>query len=815
MRLFALIFCCFTLITASFAQGVNFPDGEYEADNLPWNGWYYPTIKSQMVMGEEYRGFPGPLPKFLYSLGLGTNHPAIDWELLHNVDRDGEDWWGMCNGWAVSAIEYEEPQAIVVNGVKLFPGDLKAILAAIYKNNSIITFGSLSGSSAGDFERMLYDVIADKGRTVVVDVDISEQVWNYPVAGFERTSTDMGEWTHVELVVTYAQLLVMRDTDDIGVFVPNRITYNYRINNEFPDTYEWLGEPDARPRVAWVTRKPYSQGVWFADANHYFSPNTYEDLLAMAEDPNAIVDLQEPNNSVNDAFPLSNEVVLSSLPRGDVDYYRTYLEAGERLSIDVEVYDGADIKVRILNQDQNALVEETDVREYQVDTAVTQSGWYYLEIQSNSDELRDAFYKIDFPYAYSGFDKEAMVGTFAETDLRAINVSDQSAIVTGNQTVASLGSAVMDLDTDHDVVRSDAKTLWAEETDGPLGKTKRYHLDHIRQMPYVVPHLTCRNGWKTLLEVARKDMSIPVIANVYNAVGEVLETVDLPFEGAFYTGDFSKLLSDATVEQGAWFELVSGQNNALSGHAAFLNGLGDTIKVDVVSRPRHGMLKVFDLKNAGDGGTGIVLLNTSDYESEILFRLVDGDNNSLATGQFMLQPGEKYVSTVRDLVGMDVRSSYLLNLHSQYAVDSMVIQNSLAPRRLYGHRMFGEFLDMLNESYISVPARSGNMDEVSFLFSNPGSRSTQLVFEGYNTQGELQGQFQIVLGQALQPRRYVFASLAQILANGIPAGGGADYNSITHFKVRSQFPVFGMEFVGSLEDTTMVGVPLVNVYDIP
>lgn len=815
MRLFALLLFCLTLISTSFAQGINFPDGEYEADNLPWNGWYYPTTKNQMVLGEEYRGYPGPLPKFLYALGLGTNHPSIDWELLHNVDRDGEDWWGMCNGWAVAAVDYEEPQPLVVNGVKLFPGDLKAILAAIYKNNSIVTFGSLGGSTARDFERMLYDVIADKGRTVVVDVDISNEVWNYPVAGFQRTSTNMGEWTNVELVVTYAQLLVMPDTDDIGIFVPNRVTYNYRINNQFPETYEWLGEPEARPRVAWVSRKPYSQGVWFAEANHYFSPNTYDDLLAMAADANAMQDLQEPNDSTAEAFPLNNDVLLSSLPVGDVDYYRTYLEAGERLLVDLEVYDGGDLRLRVLNQDQNALLEETGIETYRVDTAVNQAGWYYVEVSAATNELRDSFYKLNFPYDYSGFDKETMVGTFAETNLRAINTDDVAGPLSGNGVLAGKGSAVINLDTLHDVVKSEVKTVWAEETDGPLGRTKRYHLDHVRQMPYVVPHLTCQNGWKTLLELARRNLDGPVDANVYNASGELLQTVSIPFEGAFYTGDFSKLLSPAAAASGAWFELISDHQNPISGHAAFLNGLGDAIKIDVVSRPRHGLLKVFDLKDLGDGGTGIVLVNTSDFESEILYRLVDGENESLITGQFILQPGEKYVSTVRNLVGQDVEADYTLNLHSQYAVDSMVIHYRVAPRQLYGHRMFGEFLDQLNETYISMPVDDVELDQVSFLFQNPGTRSTQLIFEGYNQDGVLQGQFQIVLGQALQPRAFKFASLAQILANGIPAGANADYESITHFKVRSQFPVFGMEFVGSIEDATLAGVPLVNVFEMP
>jgi hypothetical protein len=810
-----MILCWFALISTSFAQGLNYPDGDFEVNHLPWNGWYYPTTKNQMVMGEEYRDYPGPLPKFLYALGLGTNHPSIDWELLHNVDRDAPDWFGMCNGWAVSAVEYDEPQTLVVNGVKLFPGDLKAILAAIYKNNSIITFGSLSGTTPRDFERMLYEVVAADSRAVVVDVDISEEVWNYPVAGFERYSTNDGEWTNVELVVTYAQLLVMDSTDVTDSFVPNRITYNYRINNEFPETYQWLGEPDARPRVAWVTRKPYSQGVWFAEANHYFSPTTYEDLLAMADDPNAILDLQEPNNSVDAAFPLAHDVVLSSLHDGDVDYYRTYLEAGERLLIDIEVYDGADIKLRVLNQDEEAVLEETDIRQYTLETAVPSSGWYYIEVERNTNELRDSFYKINFPYEYSAFDKQAMVGTFAETQLRAINAGTDSLRISGNDDISVDGSAVLELETNHDIIRSNMKTVWAEETDGPLGKSKRYHLDHIRQMPYVVPHLTCKNGWKTLLEIARSDLSIPVVANVYDAAGALLQTVDIPFEGAFFTGDFSKLLSEQAGANGAWFELQTGVNNNLSGQAVFLNGLGDPIKIDVVSRPRHGLLKVFDLKDLGEGGTGIALLNTSDFESEILYRLRDGDNNALTNGQFMLQPGEKFVSTVRSLVGQDVESDYVLELHSQYAVDSLVIQYQIAPKRLYGHRMFGEFLDEITESYISMPVNEADLEQVSFLFTNPGSRSTQLIFEGFDASGQLQGRFQMVLGQALRPREYAFASLAQILDNGLATPDGGNFEAITHFKVRTQYPVFGMEFVGSLEDATLAGVPLLRVYEMP
>lgn len=221
--------------------------GRLDDERLGWSDTYWPANKG----GIAYRwNHPDPTP-FRYSfltkeqikkmtrLELEQLSPAELYDISQGdytftltrktleLFSPFDLWWeGICHGWAQAAANYPEPAKVLVtnpDGIRVPFGssDVKGLLAMHDAYNSIGTYTHIGGRcsapgkvpgegsirdinrqmpppeqaesiecrdvNAGAFHVVLANMMGIQGKSLVVDVDRFNDVWNQPLTGYEVT----------------------------------------------------------------------------------------------------------------------------------------------------------------------------------------------------------------------------------------------------------------------------------------------------------------------------------------------------------------------------------------------------------------------------------------------------------------------------------------------------------------------------------------------------------------------------------------------------------------------------------------------------
>ena len=815
MRIMGILICLAFFPNWLPAQNNEF----YELSSLPWNGDWLEQRADQLVHGERYRGYPGPIPKMFSALGLDADHPSVDYELIHLVRRDSPYWHGSCNGWAAAAIQFGEPSDLVVNGVKLFSGEVKAILSSIWKNNVEVRVGRYDsvGLTAQSFEELLYDYIASD-RPIIFDVAVGAESWNYPVSGFERVTSDNGDWTDVAVTVFYTHTRSLKNVDlTYGEVFLNPVEYTYRISKADPNFYEWTGSAvSVRPHRAWYPTLPYLPERWFKVANRYFNMGTYNRLMNLSTRENAFVDLYEPNNSVESARALTENLLLGSLhENADKDWYRISVEKDELVSFQIAVYDGPSVTVDVLKADGSVVAQYLDAEDQELTLPFEQAGTYFIGLGVEERPLGEgesfvpSFYKIQFSENRSWYRSPLFSGLLGDLSLGVINIEEEPNELTVGETfmLPASGSHQLASVDDGYQYRASARALWVGEGGKDARIWKKYFREHPLKMPYTIPHLTFRNGWETKIEVAVTDRSSDVFLQVFDKDGRSLQKVLVNDDVLTGRIPLRVILTDQARSNGAWLQLQTDHQNLLSGITTFEHRSGITSFYDIEGQPRNGEMILFDLPPVGTGWTGISLLNTSGIENEIIYRLIDEKGGVLDENVMILQPGQRWLGVPETLTGFEVQEGYALYFFCQYDVESLVLRYDAVRKNSYAHRLLNTELDKFSTSFISI----SDPEKQTLVLSNVNNRTNWASMEAYSADGVNQGVIRIG-GRAMKAWETGAYKMADLLADDNLAGATAP---ITHFSMITQHPLFIHELIGEDKHWAKTFVRTVNIYQDP
>lgn len=776
----------------------------FEVEDELWNGDWLSTQRDQLVHGEGYKGYPGPLPKMFVALGLDPDHPAIDFELNYNVNRESPYWFGQCNGWAAASVIHDEPETLVINGIKLFAPEVKAILTSIYKDNlrHYLSSRSEDGMTPRALESVLMNTIAQR-RPVIFDVDISEAVWNFPVVSFARSESENGGWTFVSLVVGYVATIEM--SDFTGPLAIDYHEYTYRYPTGSSTGYEWTGASiNDHPKVAWSPSIPYSPMLWQLTADRYFNLGTYELLYELASQPGADGDLMEPNDQLAEATALNRQLVLGSLPGGDADVFTIQLAKGESFDPRFQVYDGSSVNLRLLSQAGNELAAFEATSDARFDYVSPSTQTVSLEM-TRVPEGPVAFYQLVFPESQGYLD----VGMADR--VYAFNTHDSDSSAFGRTQVEVPAGQLVELSNEINDghFRSSGDLYWVLEREFDQQKSKRYVRDHIPALDYKVPHLTFKNDWDTRLELRSRGSADSVVIRVYNGSGAVLQEANLPLdENRIYNGSLAEVLSSVARTQGAWFELVA-EAGSLSGSVVYCRELlNDWVRVDLSSRPVYGEIPVPGVRTTQSGWSGVAMVNTSGVENEVQYRGYDNKGNLVDEGVFTLEPGEKWLNTVSGF-SPSIPENGTFMFFTQYDVNAVVIHHAYQPRSTFGHRAMSYFSDSFTTAYMTVDE---NWQDSAILAANLNDTGQHILFEGYSAEGELQGRFHTILSNTVKAFETRYAPVSQIMENGVVTG---DVSLIRYFKITAQEPVYCVELVGDPSLGTRTATHLIPWYENP
>jgi hypothetical protein len=167
-----------------------------------WTGNYFPSSQE---------GTASAMDK--YDRATGNDGRAGRWEREDSRRNAVVSWSGHCNGLAAAGINEEEPtRAVTYRGVDFSVDDVKALLVEKWQraSGSALMVGRRCNQAdvaldedgrpvpdacrdfnAGAMHVILGNFLGLKGEGVVFDMSRDEQVWNYPVVGYEIESSEV------------------------------------------------------------------------------------------------------------------------------------------------------------------------------------------------------------------------------------------------------------------------------------------------------------------------------------------------------------------------------------------------------------------------------------------------------------------------------------------------------------------------------------------------------------------------------------------------------------------------------------------------
>jgi hypothetical protein len=280
MRPWKLLAAGIVLASLGFRQVVAEPMVDRgKAGSEVWSGYWWPV---------HLGGLTEPLGKY----DLLAGRKAVLWEEEHGrANPDAPPWHGYCHGQAAAGLLEKEPRSsatLVVSGreIPIGIGDQKGWLVACHTADPALVYGERftadSPSSARDdlapdqLWHILQLYIREQGVPIVVDVEPGEEVWNYPVYGYEvrYQPADAGHRYRGQMTLWMADTAVPPD------FVGLRIRkHEYTFTFEMEDERVILGSG----KWTGLSRRDHPDFAWYpyaaAAENPEVDPPLVQELI--------------------------------------------------------------------------------------------------------------------------------------------------------------------------------------------------------------------------------------------------------------------------------------------------------------------------------------------------------------------------------------------------------------------------------------------------------------------------------------------------------------------------------------------------------
>ena len=229
-----------------------------------WQGYWYPSSQNGTARKPNMYTL-SPMEKYDQAIE-DSDEKATNWEIEDSKQYKGIAWAGHCNGLAAASTMVKEPKhAVTYNGVSFTVEDIKALLIELWQkggttvggrcNNKEITYdsnGRIVEDECRDLNPATFHILTTNflgvfQKPVIVDIDPSEAVWNYPIVSYEvkykqkATLRDVTYWLFNEIKDTY-------------VYNPSAVSFEYvqteiLLSTDNKKIYEYILELDANGNI--------------------------------------------------------------------------------------------------------------------------------------------------------------------------------------------------------------------------------------------------------------------------------------------------------------------------------------------------------------------------------------------------------------------------------------------------------------------------------------------------------------------------------------------------------------------------------------
>lgn len=781
-----------------FAQGGN--------SSGPWTGDWLPADTDGMVQGESFRGYPGPLVKYFLANGFDAEHPSIYFEQRYILDRSAPHWYGQCQGWAAAAIKYPEPKGTLINGVWFFEPELKAFLSTIEKDISVAPLaGSLGTPTGGESNISPDDLLnalsltVDQGDAVIFDIGTDGEHWNYPVDAYEHYAV-AGTADEYEFRVRFVSPTIMKHQKEENDYFFE--AFRYRVLNN--GSKEWI-TADV-PLLIWNSGLPYQPGSWWLSGNRFLNYQTISPFLSPSS--TAKIDLYEPNDSHEYASQFRTQPLLGYVEGEDIDVFKSEFQQGESIDIAMGLNSGTAFNFSIVDEMGTEYDNVTVFDSFELNWTAPIPGTFFFQIQAQHGP--DASYQLVFDQSMGFYDPSNLMelGTEIEFQHILLNIGKEDATAGPFATIPINGSSQNDMQgglssrTQHSRV-GHATQWWVGGQ-----PYKEYHSRHVKQQRLFFPHISFKNGWDTKLFLKTEATISEAELVVWGDDGDELGVLKLPLNEGFFWGSLGEVLGYSGRHIASHFEIRLPAFAVAEGFIQMdrLENVGDSVRFPLRGAPIFGETFMMDLPVASEGWTGFAMVNRSGQENEILFRLFNGVGQMKESGAFTLAPNQKKLSTVASFVSSPLEEGDFIRFFSHYEIESMSIVHRYGDEpETYGSRGQSLLLDYHDNLWVKYDPEYA--DQSFFLVENTTNRFFHVLFEAYDSNGELLGRYNAALGAPHRPFSSEKVPFNQIFENGYTYG---DLSTCTHIKLTLPEQVFAREQL-IIEDQILT-TPLLNAF---
>ncbi|RIK43187.1 MAG: hypothetical protein DCC58_09960 [Chloroflexi bacterium] len=243
-----------------------------QATKVPWSGWYWPLPPSSTLPNLYDPG--GAMEKYdaYVQKTRGYNPRATQWELDHH--SQGASWSGHCHAWAAAAIMEPEPQRQTIEGITFTQDQVEGLLTEMYNAPAYKYWGTqcddcnkngeiFKDVTPAEFDAVMRQYIGQERRPVILDVDPSTPIWNYPAFKYTRGSVVNGDTETVTMVVTIAVPRI-----NVGGTATDTLRYTYTLKAGTPG--EWTGASvNDHPDYIWIVTGRVRNGGRVNDGMSY------------------------------------------------------------------------------------------------------------------------------------------------------------------------------------------------------------------------------------------------------------------------------------------------------------------------------------------------------------------------------------------------------------------------------------------------------------------------------------------------------------------------------------------------------------------
>jgi hypothetical protein len=234
-----------------------------------------PGYRTLLSMTEKSIRNLSPSEKF--DIFLGRYHYPLKQEVHLQTQGESMNWEGLCHGWAAATINHPEPKPKVAENpdgimVPFGSSDLKALLTWAY-SKSLLEDRDILGKrcegeletiedycendlSAMNFHLALTNLVGLRGRSIIADIERSEEVWNHPILSYNSVIIRHLSQRQLKLKTTVTYLEVSQNNNwERQPRITGKITFEYDLTLSETGNIiggQWLSRE--RPDFLWRMR---------------------------------------------------------------------------------------------------------------------------------------------------------------------------------------------------------------------------------------------------------------------------------------------------------------------------------------------------------------------------------------------------------------------------------------------------------------------------------------------------------------------------------------------------------------------------------